>query len=174
MKQSRCAQVQYTSPVIVSTESFGVPKGNPKHIKTIADVKKNSDLKIVVLPGAFEQGILKNAGVPSSQMVKINDNRSGIEAVLAGRADAFLLPTLSLKGLNNNNKFTVTPPIKDAPETGSGAGFRKSDQDFVAAYNKALEKLKKTKEFDKILKKWGFDPKPAKTATVKQLCKNPG
>ena len=30
MKQSRCGQVSYSEPVIVSTESFAVPKGTPR------------------------------------------------------------------------------------------------------------------------------------------------
>src|SRR5690554_5181366 len=99
MKQSRCAAVAYSEPVIVSTESYGVPIGNPKDITTIQDVLDNPDLKIAVLSGGFEEGILKTAEVPAGQQVLVKDARSGMEAVTANRADAFLLPTLSLKSL---------------------------------------------------------------------------
>lgn len=175
MKQSRCAQVIYSEPVIVSTESFGVPQGNPKHILTVKDVLDNKDLKIVVLPGGFEEGILQTAKVPDSQLVRINDNRSGVEAVLAGRADAFFLPTLSLKALAETEKgLEVTPPVTDAPKTGSGAAFRKDDKAFVDEYNKKLTELKDSDEFGKILDKWGFDPAVVKGVTSKELCENPG
>lgn len=175
MKQSRCAEVLYSEPVIVSTESYAVKPGNPKNIVTVADVVKNKDLKIVVLPGGFEEGILQGAKVPDSQMIRINDNRSGVEAVIAGRADAFMLPTLSLRSLHENEKgFDVTPPIQDAPKTGSGAAFRQSDKTFLAEYNKQLAELKASDEFAQILDKWGFDPEAAKGVTAEELCKNPG
>lgn len=175
MKESRCAEVNYAEPVIVSTESFGVKKGNPKGILTIADVKKNTSLKIAVLPGAFEFGILQTAKVSSDQIVKVKDSRSGLEALKAGRADAYLLPTLSLQDLTKtDNSFEVTDPVKDAPKTGSSAAFRKSDTKFQKAYNVELAKFKATSEFASILKKWGFDPEAAKGVTTAELCKNPG
>lgn len=175
MKESRCSQVLYSEPVIVSTESFGVKPGNPKKILTVASVLASPDLKIVVLPGSFEEGILKTAKVPDSQMIRINDNRGGVEAVAAGRADAFLLPTLSLQALNKKDKgFEVTAPVSDAPRTGSGAAFRPGDKAFLAAYNKELEALKATPEFATILKKWGFDPTAVEGVTAAELCKNPG
>lgn len=175
MKQSRCEAVAYSEPVIVSTESFGVLPGNPKNIKTIADVLANPDLKIVVLSGAFEEGILKAAGVPSEQQVLVKDSRSGMEAVTANRADAFLLPTLSLRSLiEQDPSIEVTDPIEDAPRTGSGAAFRKSDTKLLAAYNEALAAFKKTPEFAEILTKWGFDPTVVEGVTAEELCKTEG
>lgn len=175
MKQSRCSQVAYTEPVIVSTESFGVPPGNPKNITSIQDVLDDKSLKIGVLPGAFEEGILDTAGVPKSQWVSVPDGRGGVSAVKAGRADAFLLPTLSLEALaENDSGFEVTDVIEDAPKTGSGAAFPKGETEMVEAYNKELEEFKQTEEFDEIMEKWGFDPEPAKNTTSEELCKNEG
>lgn len=175
MKQSRCAAVAYSEPVIVSTESFGTLPGNPKNITTIADITKNPQLKIAVLSGGFEEGILKGANVPSSQQVLVQDARSGMEAVTAKRADAFLLPTLSLRSLvKQDPSIEVTPPIADAPRTGSGAAFRKGDTKLLADYNAALAKFKKTPEFAAILTKWGFDPTAVKGVTAKELCKTKG
>lgn len=175
MKQSRCGQVDYSEPVIVSTESFATPKGNPKGITSIASITSNSGLRIAVLPGGFEEGILKTAKVPDSQQVKVSDGRSGIEAVKAGRADAFLLPTLSLRALaKDDTSFDVTDPLKDAPRTGSGAAFRKSDASFHDAYNKELAAFKQTDEFSNILKKWGFDPTVVQGVTAQELCQTAG
>lgn len=175
MKQSRCGQVEYSEPVIVSTESFAVPPGNPKKILKVADVVANRDLKIAVLPGGFEEGILKTAKVPDGQQVKVNDGRSGVEAVKAGRADAFFLPTLSLKSLQAKDKgFEITEPVEDAPKTGSGAAFRKGDAAFLEAYNKELAAFKETPEFDTLMEKWGFDADAARNATSDELCQNPG
>jgi polar amino acid transport system substrate-binding protein len=175
MKQSRCAEVLYSEPVIVSTESFAVPPGDPKHITKVADVVDDHQLKVAILPGGFEQGILKTAKVPDSQMVKVTDGRSGIEALKAGRANAFFLPTLSLRALHKNSSgFEVTPMVSDAPKTGSGAAFRTSDKSFLTEYNKELAKFKATDQFKAILTKWGFDPAAVKGVTAAQLCKDPG
>lgn len=173
MKQSRCSQIQYSEPEIVSTESFAVPAGNPKKLTGIAAVKADPALKIAVLPGGFEDGALKTAGVPASQVVNIPDGRSGIEAVQAGRADAFFLPTLSLNALKTEG-IEITGAITDVQQTGSGAGFRQADGDLVAAYDEQLKALKATPEFDQILGKWGFSGEAARSVTREQLCAVPG
>ncbi|WP_139416854.1 ectoine/hydroxyectoine ABC transporter substrate-binding protein EhuB [Agromyces laixinhei] len=175
MKQSRCEAVAYSEPVIVSTESFGVPAGNPKDITTIADISANTELKIAVLTGGFEEGILKTASIPEGQIVLVKDSRSGMEAVTANRADAFLLPTLSLNALvEQDPSIEVTEPIEDAPRTGSGAAFRKEDTELLEAYNTALAEFKKTPEFAKILTDWGFDPTVVEGVTTEELCKTEG
>ncbi|MCI1672891.1 MAG: ectoine/hydroxyectoine ABC transporter substrate-binding protein EhuB [Bifidobacterium tibiigranuli] len=174
MKQSRCSQVIYTSPVVVSTEAFAVKAGNPKQLTTIAAIQKNPSLKVAVLNGGFEEGILKTKNIPDSQKVVVKDPTSGLETVTSGRADAFLLPELSLKNLTLPSGLEVTAKIEDAPKTGSGAAFSKKNAAFAKEYNTALEKFKKTDEFKKILDKWGFDADAARSATVEELCKVEG
>ncbi|XAS68174.1 ectoine/hydroxyectoine ABC transporter substrate-binding protein EhuB [Micrococcaceae bacterium Sec5.7] len=175
MKESRCGQVLYSEPVIVSTESFATPKGNPKGITTVASIIADKSMRIAVLPGGFEEGVLKTANVPASQQIKINDGRSGLEALKANRADAFMLPTLSLVALaKDDSSFDITEPLKDAPRTGSGAAFRKSDTTFHEAYNKELAEFKKTPEFAGILTKWGFDPSVVEGVTAQELCQTAG
>ncbi len=175
MKQSRCSAVAYSEPVIVSTESYGVPIGNPNDITTIQDAIDNPDLKIAVLSGGFEEGILKTAGVPDGQHVLVKDARSGMEAVTAKRAHAFLLPTLSLRSLiEQDASIEVTEPIEDAPRTGSGAAFRQTDTELLDAYNEALAEFKQTPEFGEILTQWGFDPDVVEGVTAEELCQTEG
>jgi len=175
MKQSRCAEVVYSEPVIVSTESFGVPSGNPNDILTVQDVLDNTELKIAVLPGGFEQGILNSAGVSKDQQLSVSDNVSGVEAIKTGRADAFFLPTLSLDELEGTvGGFEVTPVVEDAPKTGSGAAWGKDQQSAVDEYNAELEKFKASEGFDAIMDKWGFDADAARGVTAKELCQVEG
>lgn len=173
MKQSRCAQILYSDPTVVSTESFAVKPGNPPGLRTIADVK-NGHVKVGVLGGAFEDGILRAANVPSGNIVRVEDGRGGIEALDAGRIDAFLLPTLSLKALVKGRDVEITPPIEDAPVTGAGHGFRKQDRAFRDAYDVQYRKLKHAGKLEAILKPWGFSAKAAEKATTKELCKTKG
>ena len=150
-------------------------EGNPLDINTIQDVLDNTDLKIAVLTGAFEEGILNEAGVPADQQVPVKDARSGLESIGADRADAFLLPTLSLRDLiEDGDGLEVTEPIEDAPRTGSGAAFRTDDTELLDAYNEALAEFKKTDEFSNILTEWGFDPEAVEGVTSEELCQNAG
>lgn len=174
MKRSRCSQVDYADPVLVSTESFAVRKGNPLGLRRLADVLADGKVRVGVLSGAYEAGIAKERKVPAHQIVQIPDGRSGIDALEAGRIDAFFLPTLSLQALGDTSRFDVTKPLPDVPPTGSSAAFRRSDHGFRDRYNKALHQLQHTGEFARILRRWGFDPTLPPRYTAAQLCKAPG
>lgn len=171
MNEERCAQVLYSDPVLVSTESFLVNAGNPQGLERIADVK-SSGVKVAALSGAFEEQSLLDAGVPSSQIALVQDGRSGVEAVTAGRADAFMLPTLSLNALVEDGPegVEVTPPIPDVRVTGSGAAFRKAAEDLRAEFNRGLDEIKEGGRFEEILDEWGFDASAAEQVTRKALC----
>ncbi|MBA0127662.1 ectoine/hydroxyectoine ABC transporter substrate-binding protein EhuB [Haloechinothrix sp. YIM 98757] len=175
MKQSRCAEVLYSEPTIVSTESFAVLAGNPEEITTVASVKENSGVKVAALGGAFEEGVLQDADVPEDQIVPVQDGRSGIEAVKAGRADAFFLPTLSLNDLlEGDDEMEVTDPVEDAPVTGAGHAFRKNDTEFHEEYNAALAEMKESDEYADILAEWGFNASDVEGVTTEELCATEG
>lgn len=167
----RCEQVLFSEPVIVSTMSFAVVSGNPKGLDSIASVLDDSSATVAVMGGTFEEGILTDAAVPASQIVQVADSRSGVEAVDAGRADAFLTPTLSLNALVGNSTSTeVTAALPDTPITGAGVAFRKEDVEFHAAYNAGLAELKATPRYAEILDSWGFDATAVEGVTTEQLC----
>ena len=67
MNQSRCAEVLYTSPDIVSTESLALPAGNPKNIQDMNDLK-SMDIKVAVLAASFELKTARSLGVPESKL----------------------------------------------------------------------------------------------------------
>jgi polar amino acid transport system substrate-binding protein len=174
MNSQRCSQVAYSDPQIVSTQSFAVPQGNPKNLTSLDQLKQDSSLKVGVQTADFNYQTLTKQHFPKSRIVQFPDLRSAIEGLAAGRVDVVFEPTLSLNELKGGSKFEVTPPVKGAPITGSGTAFRKSDTALRDAYNQGLDKLKKTGEFDRILKKWGFSGSAARSVTTAQLCKTPG
>ena len=174
MNKSRCADVLYSSPVIVSTESLAVPAGNPKGLTTLDDIRKE-DVKVAVLSGSFELKTSLSLGIPQSKLPTYPLAPDAMQGLSDGRVDAVLLPTLTLQSLKaQTGSFEITPPLDEFPTTGSGEAFRKSDADFHAKYNKELEAFKQTPEFDKILSKWGFSGEAAREATTKELCATEG
>jgi polar amino acid transport system substrate-binding protein len=174
MNKSRCADVVYSSPVIVSTESLAVPAGNPMNLTTLDDVRK-TNAKTAVLSGSFELKTATSLGIPSSQLPTYPLAPDAMQGLEDGRVDAVLLPTLTLQSLKaTGGSFEISPPLDEFPTTGSGEAFRKSDSAFLAKYNKILVEFKQTEEFDKILSKWGFSGQAAREATTKELCATPG
>jgi len=175
MKQSRCEQALFSEPIIVSTQSFAVKKGNPKGLTSIADAAKDPSIKIGVLPGSFEETMLQNNGIAKSQLTYLQDVRGGLEAVATGRVDAYSSPTLSLsQTVKDTPGLEVTPALTDAPLTGSGVVFRKEDSDFRDKFNEGLAAFKETPEYADILKQWGFNADEVKGVTSEELCKTPG
>lgn len=172
MDQERCAAVLYSSPVLVSTESFATKPGNPMNITSIDAVTGNPDITIAVLAGSYELRTAKSLGVPEGQIQTYPRAPAALQALSAGRVDAVLLPTLSLQQLKEQQgaNFAVTPPLEEVPKTGSGAAFRNSDQEFYNRYNPELEEFKTTEEFAAILSEWGFSAEAARGATTKELC----
>lgn len=175
MNKTRCAKVLYSSPDIVSTESFAVPKGNPKGIRTVEDLK-NKDITVAVLAGSFELKTAKSLGVDEAKLPTYPLAPDALRGMRDGRVDAVLLPTLSLEAERDQKggDFDITPPIDSFPTTGAGAAFRKSDKGFFEKYNAEMKALKKTKEFDQILEKWGFSGEAAREATTEELCATEG
>src|SRR5690606_34261264 len=96
MNPERCAAVHYTSPVIVSTESFAVQPGNPQGILTVADLVSDPDLMVAAIAGGFHETFLRDGGVPTNQILTVRDTISGIDALTSERVDAFCLSTRSL------------------------------------------------------------------------------
>lgn len=175
MDQERCAAVLYSAPVLVSTESFAVPAGNPESILSINSVIEKPDLTIAVLGGSYELRAATNLGVPESQLQTYPLAPDAIAALRAGRVGAVLLPTLTLKQLKEQQggDFEVTAALDEIPKTGSGAAFRDTDEDFHSRYNPELIAFKETPEFAEILTRWGFDPEAARSATTEELCSVP-
>lgn len=175
MNKSRCAEVLYASPDIVSTESLAVPAGNPMGLNTLSDIK-SKNVTIAVLGASFELKTARSLGIPDSKMSTFPLGPDALQGLKAGRVDAILLPTLSLEALKEQQgaDFVITPPLDDFPVTGSGAAFKKSDKDFQMKYDKEMKAFKETQEFDKIMNKWGFDADAAREATVKELCATEG
>lgn len=172
MDQARCRQVLYTAPVLVSTESFATPPGNPMGITSVDAVKGNRDIRVAVLAGSYELRAAQNLGVPQGQLQTYPGAPDALQALSAGRVDAVLLPTLSLQQVKQQQggDFAITPPLGEVPKTGSGHAFGKADQDFHGRYNQQLTAFKETEQFAAILERWGFSAEATRGATKDELC----
>ena len=175
----RCKKAAFSYPEIVYKTALLVPKGNPKHLHSMQDIKK-SGANLVTETGAIEAGYAKDMGM---QTQSVGSPQDGLQAVESGRADVFALTAISLRKLVKTQKAedkvevtkAFTAVVNGKKQIGAGAAvFRKSDTKLLAAYNKELKKIiDNPQEFLKIVGKFGFTeaerPK-GKTADTKYLC----
>ncbi|WP_240941682.1 ectoine/hydroxyectoine ABC transporter substrate-binding protein EhuB [Paenibacillus sp. HB172176] len=175
----RCEAVLFADPEYSIGEGIAVKAGNPKALKSYADIA-DKGAKVAVMTGAVEIGYLEASGVKESQMVMVADQDAAVSAVQSGRADAMTMtgPALQsrLEQANDSKLERVMdfeqPIVDGASVRGYGAAaFRMKDTSFRDAYTAELNKMKENGELLEILKKFGFtEQEMPGDATSEQLC----
>lgn len=139
--KSRCENINFSDPIGLFGDAMLVPTGNPKNIHNYQDVI-STGATMVTGAGFNTVEAAKKEGVPESQMMLVAGEVEILAAMNAGRADAAVETFFGAKEHvdKSNGKFEVTDPA-DMPEWTQnwvGIGMRKSDTDFLAAFNEAM------------------------------------
>jgi polar amino acid transport system substrate-binding protein len=174
--KSRCENVNFSEPIGVFGECFIVPKGNPKGLVTYEDIKEKG---ATIVTGAGYSTIenAKKVGVPANKIMTVPSNTEILAAVRSGRADAGGVTYFSALHLSKESGGAVEPtdPSKNPEWTFNwvGIAFRKSDTEFLTAFNKALKTYMGSDEMMKAVAQYGYSesqlPGDATTAFV---CEN--
>jgi polar amino acid transport system substrate-binding protein len=181
IRPQRCEQIAFGDPDAVLNEALMVKKGNPKNLHSYVDVKESGAL-FGTFAGNAEIGYAHAAGIDDDHIVLFPDGPTAVAGLQSGRCDcvatlAFTIEDL-LKKTNDPNLERATPFEAPLDEDGnsvlswSGAGFRKEDTDFLAAYNEGLKSLKESGELATIVEPFGFASSdvPPVGVTAAQLC----
>ncbi|WP_436777508.1 ectoine/hydroxyectoine ABC transporter substrate-binding protein EhuB [Yinghuangia sp. YIM S09857] len=177
---SRCEAVLFTDPEFNASEAFLVPKGNPKGLRTMADVA-SSGASLGVLLGAVELDIATKSGVSESRITRFADQPSAFDGVAGNRVDAVALTAISLRwGLQQRSHLNleVTEPYRpviDGQEFIAAAGgfaVRPDQSNFVEAFNRELHVLRDSGQLLEIQRPFGFTEKdvPAPDLTAEKVC----
>ena len=142
--KSRCENINFTDPIGLFGDAFLVPAGNPKNIHTYKDVIKTG-ARLVTGAGFNTVEAAKKEGVPDGQMMLVAGEVEILAAMKAGRADAAVQTFFGAKEHvdKSDGKFEVTDPAKLPKWTQNwvGIGMRKSDTEFLEAFNTAMAKV---------------------------------
>jgi polar amino acid transport system substrate-binding protein len=174
--KSRCENVNFSEPIGVFGECFIVPKGNPKGLQSYQDIKKKG---ATIVTGAGYSTIenAKKEGVPEKNIMTVPGNTEILASVKAGRADAGGVTYFSALHLSKESGGAVEPtdPTKNPEWTFNwvGIGFRKSDTEFLAAFNKALQKYIGSDEMMKAVEQYGYSKSQLPgDVTTAYVCEN--
>ncbi|WP_089159451.1 ectoine/hydroxyectoine ABC transporter substrate-binding protein EhuB [Caballeronia sordidicola] len=170
----RCKQVAFANPQYQIKDTLLTLNGNPKNLRSYADVAKNPDTKLAVMAGSVELGYARDSGVKDGQLLQVPDTTAQLQAVRASRADAAAGTALTMKGLAAKAGPTVEaiPKFTDDPKhTGYGAlAFRPDDTDLRDAVNQQLKAWLGTPDHLKTVAPFGFDKSNLTDKTTAQLC----
>lgn len=177
----RCGQITFSNPTYGIGEAFIVRKGNPLKLHSYEDIKKNPKVRFGVVTGAIEREYALKVGIPNGQIKVLPDTSSALEAVAAGRIDAYGGTSLTVRDLltkaNNprlEQALPFTNPVIDGDTVrGYGAyGFRDDEKDLVTAFNRELEQFVPSQEHLDLVGPFGFSEQELPgDVTAAGLCK---
>jgi len=176
INKERCEQVIFADPEYQMLDSFIVRKGNPKNLRTYEDVVK-SKAKFATGTGYAEIGYAVAAGFPEKDIVILQDQVAGLNAVESGRVDVFAGTALTTREVvRKSNRAEATAPFAAVVDgekqiDGGGFAFRPTDTELRDAFNVEIHKMKKSGELFRILEPFGFTKNEMTTLTAKELCR---
>ncbi|MFB7935938.1 ectoine/hydroxyectoine ABC transporter substrate-binding protein EhuB [Streptomyces sp. NPDC056049] len=176
----RCAKVAFSEPEFVSPTALMVREGNPEGLSDLASCAA-AKARVGVLTAAVEGGYAKAAGVPDGSVVTVGKQQDGLDALLAGRIDAFALTGISLRWLARTNRGAAVQVLEpfipeiDGVEQYSpgGAVFRPGATTLRDAFNAELIKITgDPRRYVELIGKYGFTERevPPRTLRTTDLC----
>ncbi|MCX5231641.1 ectoine/hydroxyectoine ABC transporter substrate-binding protein EhuB [Streptomyces sp. NBC_00233] len=176
----RCAKVIFSEPEFVSPTALMVRKGNPKGLSDLASCAARS-VTVGVLMAAVEASFAKAAGVPDGSVKTLAKQQDGLDALLAGRIDAFALTAISLRWLARTNRDAAVevteafvPVVDGERQLGAGgAVFRPGATGLRDAFNKELLGITGSPDrFVDLLGRYGFTARevPPRSLRTADLC----
>ncbi len=175
IKPERCEAVAFSEPDLCDAEAFLIKKGNPKGLKSFADIASNG-AKVGVVGGGTEEKLAIEAGVPRANAIVVPDTQSGVKMLQDGRIDVYALPVLSISDLMkkaDDPNLEMFAPVENTPIYCAGAAFRKQDTALRDAYDVVLAEMKASGEFAKIVEPFGYSADAAMQTSREKLCGGP-
>jgi polar amino acid transport system substrate-binding protein len=95
----RSKTVDFGTPVWAAGDGFVVAAGNPKGLDSYSAVAQREDARLGVMPGTVQQESALEVGVRDSQIFPFARQDEAIEALLAGRIDAYAATALGNRAI---------------------------------------------------------------------------
>ncbi len=146
--EERKREIDFSIPYFISGQSILV-RGDSK-------ITKYQDLagkQVGTIQGSKGDSAIGEL-VPTARRIKFEHPSEAVKALTEHRVEAFVEDYISLYNLLQRNRglrIAGLQPFSPAPH---GLGVREGDKEWLNFINAALEKMKKTGEYEKLLDKW--------------------
>ncbi|WP_399029551.1 ectoine/hydroxyectoine ABC transporter substrate-binding protein EhuB [Streptomyces sp. 15-116A] len=172
----RCEQVLFADPEYQMKDAFIVPAGNPKNLRSYADIARTG-ARMATGIGYAEIDYAKEAGV--KKIDTLPDQLAGLLAVEQGRVDVFAGTAVTVRNVVEQTGSTkveatdeVTPYVDGKPVVDVGGfAFRKPERNLRDAFNRELHKMKRSGELLDIMRPFGFTKDQMTSLTAEEKCR---
>lgn len=183
IRPKRCEAIAFTNPVTRAGYGFAAVKGNPKGVRSTADLVKHADAMVGTQNGSAQVEELQKAGVPTERVVLFSNATEALAGLKAARVDVIYFPGLELNELLKTANDPEVERVADfqqvigadgQPEYGySALGLRQADTDLKAALDAEIAKMLASGKLLEIISKYGYgqDELPTANDTAERLCK---
>lgn len=103
IRPARCQRVLFSAPNTSYGEGLLVRAANPLEIGGYADFAERDDLRVAVLEGATQVGIMAALGVPDGRVIPIGENAAAIDTLLNDQADGYAGTSLTVSQLDTQH-----------------------------------------------------------------------
>ena len=175
----RCSEIAFSNPTCRVGEALMVARGNPRNLHSYADIMRRPDAKLAVVANAVQRSYARAVGISDDCIIEFPDAISAMQAVAAGRADAYAATSLMINDIlaRNDGKLEratpfAGPDVKGAQLQRYGAfGFRSTDAELLEAFNDGLSRLIGTPRHLELVSPFGFTEREMPGAvTAAALC----
>ncbi|MFV2118112.1 ectoine/hydroxyectoine ABC transporter substrate-binding protein EhuB [Streptomyces sp. Act-28] len=176
IKEERCRQVLFSDPEYQMLDSFVVRKGNPLGLRSYGDVVRER-ARLATGAGYAQGAYAVAAGYPEEDLVILQDQVAGLNAVQSGRVDAFAATALTARQLAaGRSRVESTAPFAAVVDgrrqvDGGGFAFRRTDRELRDAFNAEIHRMKRSGELFEIMRRFGFTRAEMTTLTAEELCR---
>ncbi|WCM21266.1 transporter substrate-binding domain-containing protein [Paraburkholderia bryophila] len=139
----RAGRVAFSEPVWALGDGFLLRQGNPKALTSYAAVAARNDARLGIVAGTVQRDSATSVGVKDSQIVAFKDQTEAIDALLAGKIDAYASTAVGsrvLAGANQELEVVAHETGKDGRAPVGAFSFSKSNPDLLRAVNEQLRK----------------------------------
>ena len=173
----RCAEVAFSEPTFGIHHALLVRKGNPHNLSDFESVAALGNVKLAMVAGSASVEYARTAGVAEENIVQLPDNATAVAALEAGRIQAY---SASPPGLRQILAAMPDADIEGTPAFSKVGGevvvshgafaFRKTDADFVEAFNAELSSFIGTAEHIALMEEHGLTSDELPISKTADLC----
>ena len=139
----RAERVAFSVPVWALGDGFLLRQANPKALTSYATVAARNDARLGIVAGTVQLDSAKSVGVRDSQIVAFKGQTEAIDALLAGKIDAYASTAVGsrvLASANQELEVVAHETSKDGRAPVGAFSFSKNNPDFLRAVNEQLRK----------------------------------
>ncbi|CAE6747774.1 transporter substrate-binding domain-containing protein [Paraburkholderia nemoris] len=139
----RAERVAFSVPVWALGDGFLLRQGNPKALTSYATVAARNDARLGIVAGTVQLDSAKSVGVRDSQIVAFKGQTEAIDALLAGKIDAYASTAVGsrvLASANQELEVVAHETSKDGRAPVGAFSFSKNNPDLLRAVNEQLRK----------------------------------